>query len=63
MKHTLEGPYTPKNIEDKLYNFWKTSGFFHAVMDKNKEPYSIVIPPPNVTGVLHMGRTSYGAWT
>ena len=30
MKHTLEGPYTPKNIEDKLYNFWKESGFFHA---------------------------------
>ncbi|MEI0581341.1 valine--tRNA ligase [Brachyspira pilosicoli] len=56
MKHTLEGPYTPKNIEDKLYNYWKTSGFFHAVMDKNKEPYSIVIPPPNVTGVLHMGH-------
>ena len=56
MKHTLEGPYTPKNIEDKLYNFWKESGFFHAVMDKNKEPYSIVIPPPNVTGVLHMGH-------
>ncbi|MEI0531807.1 valine--tRNA ligase [Brachyspira pilosicoli] len=56
MKHTLEGAYTPKNIEDKLYNFWKSSGFFHAVMDKNKEPYSIVIPPPNVTGVLHMGH-------
>ncbi|MEI0528863.1 valine--tRNA ligase [Brachyspira intermedia] len=56
MKHTLEGSYTPKNIEDKLYNFWKENGFFHAVMDKNKEPYSIVIPPPNVTGVLHMGH-------
>lgn len=56
MKHTLEGAYTPKNIEDKLYNFWKESGFFHAVIDKNKEPYSIVIPPPNVTGVLHMGH-------
>lgn len=56
MKHTLEGAYTPKNIEDKLYNFWKENGFFHAVMDKNKEPYSIVIPPPNVTGVLHMGH-------
>ncbi|TXJ43953.1 valine--tRNA ligase [Brachyspira pilosicoli] len=56
MKHTLEESYTPKNIEDKLYNFWKESGFFHAVMDKNKEPYSIVIPPPNVTGVLHMGH-------
>ncbi|ASJ20469.1 valine--tRNA ligase [Brachyspira hampsonii] len=56
MKHTLEGGYTPKNIEDKLYNFWKENGFFHAVMDKNKEPYSIVIPPPNVTGVLHMGH-------
>ncbi|WP_295157836.1 valine--tRNA ligase [uncultured Brachyspira sp.] len=56
MKHTLEGAYTPKNIEDKLYNFWKENGFFHAVIDKNKEPYSIVIPPPNVTGVLHMGH-------
>ncbi|WP_300748070.1 valine--tRNA ligase [uncultured Brachyspira sp.] len=56
MKHTLEGAYTPKNIEDKLYNFWKESGFFQAVIDKNKEPYSIVIPPPNVTGVLHMGH-------
>ncbi|MEI0749645.1 valine--tRNA ligase [Brachyspira pulli] len=56
MKHTLEGSYTPKNIEDKLYKFWKESGFFHVVMDKNKEPYSIVIPPPNVTGVLHMGH-------
>ncbi|MEI0549853.1 valine--tRNA ligase [Brachyspira intermedia] len=56
MKHTLEGSYTPKNIEDKLYNFWKENGFFHTVMDKNKEPYSIVIPPPNVTGVLHMGH-------
>lgn len=56
MKHTLEGAYTPKNIEDKLYNFWKESGFFHAVIDKNKEPYSIVIPPPNVTGVLHIGH-------
>ena len=56
MKHTLEGAYTPKNIEDKLYSFWKENGFFHAVMDKNKEPYSIVIPPPNVTGVLHMGH-------
>ncbi|MCZ9962754.1 valine--tRNA ligase [Brachyspira hyodysenteriae] len=56
MKHTLEGSYTPKNIEDKLYNFWKENGFFHVVMDKNKEPYSIVIPPPNVTGVLHMGH-------
>nr|WP_241210546.1 valine--tRNA ligase [Brachyspira hampsonii] len=43
-------------MEDKLYNFWKENGFFHAVMDKNKEPYSIVIPPPNVTGVLHMGH-------
>ena len=56
MKHTLEGAYTTKNIEDKLYSFWKENGFFHAVMDKNKEPYSIVIPPPNVTGVLHMGH-------
>lgn len=56
MKHTLGGNYNPKNIEEKLYCFWKESGFFHAEIDKNKEPYSIVIPPPNVTGVLHMGH-------
>ena len=56
MKHTLEGSYTPSNIEEKLYTFWKESGFFKANIDKSKESYSIVIPPPNVTGVLHMGH-------
>lgn len=56
MKHSLEGGYSPKAMEERLYNFWKESGFFHAVKDKDKEPYSIVIPPPNVTGVLHMGH-------
>lgn len=56
MKHTLEGSYTPSNIEEKLYTFWKESRFFKANIDKSKEAYSIVIPPPNVTGVLHMGH-------
>lgn len=56
MKHTLEGSYTPSNIENKLYSFWKENKFFSSKKDENKESYSIVIPPPNVTGVLHMGH-------
>lgn len=56
MKHSLENPYSPKAIEDNLYSFWKNNGFFHAEVDTSKEPYAIVIPPPNVTGILHMGH-------
>ncbi len=48
--------YNPKNIEDKWYNFWLKKGFFKAKIDKNRKPFTIVIPPPNVTGVLHMGH-------
>ncbi|MFI5219307.1 MAG: valine--tRNA ligase [Bacteroidia bacterium] len=47
--------YDPKNIEDKWYKYWMEKKFFHSVPDK-REPYTIVIPPPNVTGVLHMGH-------
>lgn len=48
--------YNPKLIEDKWYNFWLKEGFFNAEINYNKKPYTIVIPPPNVTGVLHMGH-------
>ncbi|MCK5655646.1 MAG: valine--tRNA ligase [Candidatus Aureabacteria bacterium] len=56
MKVDLPKQYNPKNVEDKFYKFWEENGFFHAVADKNKKPYTIVIPPPNVTSVLHMGH-------
>lgn len=45
-----------KELESKIYKHWNDSGYFHAEVDKNKTPYTIVIPPPNVTGVLHMGH-------
>ncbi len=48
--------YNPKETEDKLYQFWEKGGFFKADAQSQKIPYTIVIPPPNVTGVLHMGH-------
>ncbi len=48
--------YDPKQVEDRLYKEWMDKGYFHAVIDKNKEPFTIVIPPPNITGQLHMGH-------
>ena len=52
----LPKTYDPKAVEDKLYSFWNDSGFFHAAVNPKKKPYTIVIPPPNVTGQLHMGH-------
>ena len=52
----LPKTYDPKAVEDKLYSFWNDSGFFHAEVNLKKKPYTIVIPPPNVTGQLHMGH-------
>ncbi len=48
--------YDPKTVESKIYDYWMKGGFFKAVIDKNKKPFSIVMPPPNVTGQLHMGH-------
>ena len=48
--------YEPKGIEKKIYENWESSGFFTAVPDEKKEPFCIMIPPPNVTGTLHMGH-------
>ncbi|HCN82606.1 MAG TPA: hypothetical protein DIT07_03165, partial [Sphingobacteriaceae bacterium] len=47
--------YNPKETEDKWYKYWMEKKFFRSVPD-DREPYTIVIPPPNVTGVLHMGH-------
>lgn len=48
--------YDPAEFEDRLYNEWVEKGYFHAEVDKDKKPFTIVIPPPNVTGQLHMGH-------
>ena len=52
---SISKTYQPKQAEDKWYNYWMEQGFFRSVPDE-REPYTIVIPPPNVTGVLHMGH-------
>lgn len=52
----ISSKYDPSNIESKWYAAWMDKGFFHSKPDPNKEPYTVVIPPPNVTGVLHMGH-------
>ncbi|MBI1769268.1 MAG: valine--tRNA ligase [Bacteroidetes bacterium] len=52
----LSTKYNPAETENKWYQYWMEQGFFHAEPSADKEPYSIVIPPPNVTGVLHMGH-------
>ena len=48
--------YDPKEVEKRLYDEWLKAGYFRAEIDKNKKPYTIVIPPPNITGQLHMGH-------
>ncbi len=48
--------YNPDDVESKWYEFWEKRGYFHAEVDTEKEPFVIVIPPPNVTGILHMGH-------
>ena len=52
----LEGKYNPKDFEDELYEEWEKKGYFKPSMDKTKESYCIMMPPPNVTGKLHMGH-------
>ncbi|MEE4364591.1 MAG: valine--tRNA ligase [Desulfotignum sp.] len=53
---SLDKGYEPSGIEEKWYRFWLDNGFFKAEETSDKKPFSIVIPPPNVTGVLHMGH-------
>ena len=56
MKTNLEKNYDPKEFEDRIYADWEKSGVFHAEIDEEKEPFTIVLPPPNITGQLHMGH-------
>lgn len=48
--------YNPKESEERWYKYWMDHNLFHSEVDNSREPYCIVIPPPNVTGVLHMGH-------
>ena len=56
MKKELARTYDPKGIEDRLYRKWLDGGYFHAEVNKDKKPFTIVMPPPNITGQLHMGH-------
>ncbi|MCI8583721.1 MAG: valine--tRNA ligase [Dorea sp.] len=56
MSQNLEKTYNPKAIEDKLYSEWCEKKYFHAEIDKSKKPFTTVMPPPNITGKLHMGH-------
>ncbi len=55
-KKELAKTYEPREVEDRIYQFWVDGGWFHAEPDPDKTPYTMVIPPPNVTGQLHMGH-------
>lgn len=56
MSKHLEKTYNPKEIEPKLYEKWCKNKYFHANVDRSKKPFTIVMPPPNITGKLHMGH-------
>ncbi len=61
MEEELPKSYNPNITEEKWYHFWERKGFFHVDPLSDKEPYCIVMPPPNVTGVLHMGHALVNA--
>lgn len=56
MTQEMSKQYNPRETEEKWYEFWERNGFFSARVSPDKQPYCIVIPPPNVTGILHMGH-------
>ena len=56
MKKELNKVYDPGNVEDRIYKYWTDNDCFKATVDRTKKPYTIVIPPPNITGQLHMGH-------
>ena len=56
MRKELEKTYDPAQVEKRTYQFWLDGGYFHAEVNPDKKPFTIVIPPPNITGKLHMGH-------
>jgi len=59
MRKELDKTYDPKSIEDRIYSNWLEKNYFHAEIDKTKKPYTIMMPPPNITGQLHLGHAMY----
>ena len=57
MAKELNKVYEPQAVETEIYNMWQEGGYFHAERDEHKKPFTIVMPPPNVTGQLHMGHS------
>ena len=55
-EHNIPKVYDPASVEKKWYEFWEKNRYFHAEPEPGKKPFSIVIPPPNITGKLHMGH-------
>lgn len=56
MVKQLDKTYEPQKVEDRIYAAWEKGGYFHTEVDPSKKPYTIVMPPPNITGQLHMGH-------
>ena len=56
----LPKTYDPKDFEERIYNYWNENGYFKANVNKDKKPFTIMMPPPNVTGNLHMGHALNG---
>ena len=55
-EHNIPKVYDPASVEKKWYKFWEEHRYFHAEVEEGKDAFSIVIPPPNITGQLHMGH-------
>jgi len=62
MAKLINKNYEPNEIEDRIYKKWLDKGYFHAKVNKEKKPFTIVIPPPNITGQLHMGHAMDNTW-
>ena len=62
MPKELAKQYDPKGVEDRIYQNWCDHGYFHTKIDRSKKPFTIVMPPPNVTGQLHMGHAMDNTW-
>ena len=56
MAKEMAKSYKPSEFEDKIYDFWLKGNYFHTEADPDKKPYTIVMPPPNITGQLHIGH-------
>jgi len=56
---SMEKNYNPQEAEDEIYKAWEEGGYFEAKSDSNKKPFTVVMPPPNITGNLHMGHACF----